>query len=221
MSYGNNEIGEIRNFLLELCENNIYKLLDIANEYGIDKNELLVDLETLITEKILMYLYKPTTYVDNYIDNKNIITKRVNKSKIIDDNIVEKISEMISKLESNYYRKEKEPRKGISNITANERNMILNNQGYRCNICGIPLSNHIRNTLKNGFREPKGNPTLEHDIPYYFGGNYSANVILCEKCNQLKQDFIGIQEDGLVMCSNHIRSKLNENNIIKRSMLWT
>src|SRR5262249_21721849 len=44
--------------------------------------------------------------------------------------------------------------------------------------------------------------------------------ILCNKCNTLKSDMIGIQEDGLVLCSNHVRPRRRAATL-KKMALWT
>jgi hypothetical protein len=112
-------------------------------------------------------------------------------------------------------------RQGIGDIEVGEVSGLLEDQGFRCAACGVPLREAIRRRTKvfpSGY-EPVLDETLEHRTPFYLVGNSTAFEVLCSACNNLKNDKLGVQEDGLVLCGNTFRRDRAQ--VLRRVAFWS
>ena len=128
----------------------------------------------------------------------------------------------IATAQSRIAKARKEQKTGLRHIYLTESDALLDAQGYRCASCGVPLSHRIRRTcarFPSGV-EPLESPVLDHVDPFYLGGNTGNYQLLCGRCNALKNDFAGVQEDGIVLSGNFLRNRLGEQTR-RRMILWT
>lgn len=111
---------------------------------------------------------------------------------------------------------------GVSSLSSSEYSSLLKASGHRCQICGIPLRSRVQGTImaRSGIREPVAKACLDHVLPFYLGGNTHNLRIICDCCNTLKSDCVGLQEDGSSLCLNTVRPRSRER-AIQRIVFWS
>lgn len=100
---------------------------------------------------------------------------------------------------------------GLHTIDESTARHLMIRQNYRCGVCGVPFASAVRKASArfDNSLEPLAEAHLEHVSPYYLFGNEVEYELLCGACNLLKNDRIGVHEDGFVISANHLRSRVN------------
>lgn len=204
----------------------IPELLELTAKIGLDRNSLEVEIIDFLEERILMWLIGPRQGSMNFSDRKRHVENRLKKligldslnSTDTEDDIVTVLARLHADIE--YYSNKR--KQGIGDIGEAVATYMLKSQNYRCAVCGIPLRDVAVTScdfFKNGV-EPIAKLSLDHIIPFYLMGDAGQYQILCVWCNSLKNDRIGVQEDGFVFTSNHLRERYRTD-IKKRMAFWT
>lgn len=223
-----NDVAIALTTLLGSSHTSLSALLEAASKIGIDRAGIEKDLAHVVAERIFMAL------VGRRIDNT--LTYRTRKKKILrlltenggrlQGYARESLAGLADAIATSQVRIGEawsERKEGINTISSSDQDKLLKRQGSRCKLCGIPLDASVRATDNRRFPggvEPIAKPILDHAWPFYVGGNTRNLQLLCEPCNALKNDLIGVQEDGLVLSGNHLRPK-GAPRRAKRVILWT
>lgn len=201
-------------------------LLRAAGSVGINTEALVSDLESVVQERLFMWLVSHVDNSSSYLERKCVVERRLSADKTLLALLsVEARAELVNEIataQSRIAKARKEQKTGLSQIYVAESDALLGDQGYRCASCGVPLSHRIRRScdrFPNGV-EPLESPELDHVAPFYLGGNSRNYQLLCRRCNSLKNDFAGVQEDGIVLSGNFLRNRLGEQ-IRRRMIFWT
>lgn len=201
-------------------------LLTAAHSVGIDTEALIGDLESVVRERLFMWLVSHVDDCFSYRERKSLIERRLlaNDTHLASLS-VEARTELVNAIASAQSRIAKartEQKTGLRQIYLVESDALLNDQGYRCASCGVPLSHRIRRSCERfpSGVEPLESPVLDHVDPFYLGGNSGNYQLLCGRCNALKNDFAGVQEDGIVLSGNFLRNRLGEQTR-RRMIFWT
>ena len=198
-------------------------VIELAQIVGIDRHALCRALEAAAAERVSMWLVGLVDESLNYDERHEVVRYRLSKqvgtamTQQDFDNLVEKVvSAQITVATAMGDRKA-----GISSIGEPIADDLLSLQESRCAVCGVPLrSGAVRSCayFEDGV-EPVVTEHLDHTLPFYWGGNDGNIRLLCSDCNTLKNDLIGVQEDGLVFTFNHIRAR-GKRERYRRSAYW-
>jgi hypothetical protein len=201
-------------------------LLCAARSVGIDTESLVADLEGVVRERIFMWLVSHVDDSFTYRERKSLVERRLTANATHLSSLpVEAREELVNAIASAQSRIAKartELKTGLRHIYLVESDALLSEQGYRCAACGVPLSHRVRRScdrFPEGV-EPLESPVLDHVDPFYLGGNAGNYQLLCGRCNALKNDFAGVQEDGIVLSGNFLRNRLGEQTR-RRMIFWT
>lgn len=203
---------------------NLNDFLHLTELLGLDTNSIKSDLKGLLTQRILMWLLKKDS-AGNFNERTRALKRRLKSLANLDsakgDHLDVVISEL-AKLEGEISTAHTRTKTGIGSTTETALRDILTIQGERCVVCGVPFKSNVRREshFRVGQIEPLGEMHLDHVEPFYFRGNATNYEVLCLHCNAIKNDRFGVQEDGFVMSSNHLRPKDNRA-ILRRMAFWT
>lgn len=211
---------------LGLPESGLSSLMEAAASVGIDSGTLASDLERVVRERIFMWLVSSVDGSFSYQERKHIIERRLRKILPRFDLFSSATQgELVSAIATAQVRiatARTERKAGLSHIYLSECDALMTEQGYRCASCGVPLSHRTRREcerFESGV-EPLETAVLDHVDPFYLGGNTANYQLLCSRCNVLKNDFTGVQEDGVVLCGNFLRNRRGEHTR-RRMIFWT
>jgi 5-methylcytosine-specific restriction endonuclease McrA len=202
-------------------------LLQLVQLVGIDKEQLDKDIKSLIVQRLAMWMIghvDPTLNFDERIESvKHYLGQTLDSSGISYSlNHLDNVIQSIVKAQISISMAFQERKDGIQSIDELSANQLLHEQAHRCATCGTPLRSFVRKEcprFDDGL-EPVLPEHLDHILPFYWGGNQNNTRLLCSKCNNIKHDWMGVQEDGLVLTANHIRSR-NAKMRKKRAAFWT
>jgi hypothetical protein len=197
-------------------------LLHACELIGMDK-KIAKDLESVIEERIYMWLLSDIENNLTFSERKKTITQRFLLTNIpIPKDKINPIVELIAESQARISVSRKDRKNGSKDIFSSDQNSLLEKQGFRCVTCGVPLSSSVRGgcgRFPDGL-EPISPPVLDHILPFYLGGNDGNYQFLCNSCNALKNDYSGVQEDGISLSGNFLR-KRNGEEIKRRMSFWT
>lgn len=203
------------------------ELLSAAAAIGIDRERLIEQLENVLEERIALRLLTPPRAHSNYGHRRRAVHRRL--VKLIDPatlrrdlNEEEELVALVTKIQTAVDMAAGTQRQGIGDIETGEVSDLLEDQGFRCAACGVPLRHSIRrrtDLFSSGY-EPVIGETLEHRTPFYLVGNSTAFEVLCRACNSLKNDKLGVQEEGLVLCGNTFRPR-DRALVLRRVAFWS
>lgn len=212
--------------LLGIRDPSLENLLAASAAIGINQTELVADLEHVVAERIYMWLVSHVDGQLNYIERKNVVRQRLSESceptLLSAADSVEQLVKTIASAQARIAEAKGTGKAGKGSVYEHEWECLLQRQGYRCRVCGVPLSERARGACSrfNEGLEPLGEPTLDHVLPFYLGSNIGNLQVLCRECNSVKNDFAGVQEDGIVLSGNFLRERRGEQ-VKRRMIFWT
>lgn len=172
----------------------------------------------------LVGLVDPTL---NFIERGEVVSTRLQRvlgpsASELSPEFFAMLTELVTDAQSQIAAARSDTKAGLSNTAGFATEQILRGQHYRCAVCGVPLRSRVQRTVpsRDGALEPLADPHLDHIRPFYWGANNGNLRILCSHCNVVKSDFIGVHEDGLVLCGNHVRRRLAQG-VERRAIFWT
>lgn len=200
-------------------------LLFLAEVIGIDRQALEIDVLALMKERIAFWLLGNDVPSENFSQRKRFVDRRI-RERLVDRGArlpqVVALIEAIALFQGRVQSAQASRRLSISTLEEPSVRELYRQQDYRCACCGTPLLASFRKQcgrFGDGF-EPVAEAHLDHVVPYYLFGNEGEYELLCSGCNLLKNDRIGVQEDGFVISGNHVRRK-DEYSIRRRTAFWT
>ncbi len=200
-------------------------LLVLSAKVGIDVAQLRRDIEALVVERISVWMLGEPSAGLNYGERLNAVRRRVQTMLPESTRVSCAESPLIQLLVGLQLRMPQctgVRKEGIADAPEGTTSQLMKNQGDRCAWCGVPLASraaHVCSRFPGGV-EPVAEAVLDHVLPFYLGGNVGNTQLLCRWCNELKWDRIGVQEDGVVVCGNHLRSR-GAGQVRRRMALWT
>lgn len=211
---------------LGIAEPGLAALLRAADAAGIDTDALVSDLEGVVRERLFMWLVSHVDDSFSYRERKSLVERRLRANGTplasLSADACDELVATIATAQSRIAKARTEQKTGLRHIYLSESDALLDAQGYRCASCGVPLSHRTRRSCErfpHGV-EPLESPVLDHIDPFYLGGNTGNYQLLCSRCNSLKNDFTGVQEDGIVLSGNFLRNRLGEQTR-RRMIFWT
>lgn len=164
----------------------IDSLLTVANALGLDRADLEEDARSMIEERMAFWLIGSVRTKQNYRERQRVIQRRLSfllEAGEISEGDFGDLVESIANLQARIGIAAGQHRLGIANVDEATHVELLTSQGARCSVCGVPLKASARNPsgrFEDG-REPLGESTLEHVIPFYLVGN-ETNVNFYAVC---------------------------------------
>jgi hypothetical protein len=205
--------------------NTVEVLLELAESFGLDKHDLEADVRAMIEERLALWLVGNVRVRQNYRDRQGSIRRRFaflrERRDLADDQFEGLVSELAS-VQARIATARRQRRTGAGNLDETTSDDLFLDQSDRCAVCGVPLkpaARHSSARFSDG-REPLGEGTLDHIVPFYLVGNETKFEYLCRACNVLKNDRLGVHEDGLVVSGNTLRPR-DSKEVRKRSIFWT
>lgn len=203
------------------------ELLGAADAIGLNRDKLVEQLENVLEERIALRLISPPKSYANFGQRRRSVRRRL--VRLIDPaglriDLAEdaELVALVTKIQTAVDMAADARRQGIGDVEAGEVSGLLQAQGFRCAACGVPLRHSIRrrtSVFASGY-EPVLDETLEHRTPFYLVGNSTDYEVLCRPCNTLKNDRLGVQEDGLVLCGNTFRPH-DHAQVLRRVAFWS
>jgi len=198
-------------------------IVRLAEHFGMDSDTLRRDLEAVAIERTVMWLVGPIDRSLNYDERLAVVRYRLEALRLegIDSPLEDAVKAIVD-AQAVVAVAASSKKVGIHSISEPVADGILASQGYRCAVCGVPLRSRARKGCLRfeAGREPVAREHLDHVMPFYWGGNEGNVRALCEHCNTVKNDRMGVQEDGLVLVANHLRSKARAERW-RRAAFWT
>jgi hypothetical protein len=201
--------------------------LELARLFSIDVETLKADLAALVRERLLMALVGNVSTRLNFDERQRHLAYRLAQLSNSDGRYVPRpdAPEVIELAEIHQAIASalSESKDGIVSLDESAASDLLTTQGFRCAACGVPLRTHVRHKsalFADGYEPVAESAHLDHIVPHYFLGNVGGRRLLCSACYTLKNDRIGVQEDGFVVTGNHIRRK-DQRAIRRRAAYWT
>lgn len=222
-------IGDVLSELADasaLPTDSVESLLAICNLLGMDEAKLRTDLKALLQQRIVLWLVGEINSGYNFTERKRQIARRFRKFP--DANLGEILADsdgllsIIAKMQSAAASARASVRTGIASVEEGYLRDLYAVQNFRCAVCGVPLHMNYRKScdrFSDGL-EPYLSPELDHVIPFYLLGNAVDYELLCSQCNSIKNDRLGVHEDGFVLSANHIRSR-DQRAIARRMAFWS
>lgn len=216
-----------RNILKAVSDKELDDLIELSRVFGVDVEQLSKDLAGLVKERLLMQLIGNVPMHLNFGERQHFVARRLRMLSgntphyQPNANLPEVLT--LTEIQQAVASALSESRDGVGNLDERLALDIMQAQGYRCAVCGIPLRASVRkksSRFADGLEPIAERFHLDHVVPYYFFGNEGGRRILCISCNSVKNDRIGVQEDGFVISGNHIRSRDGQA-IRRRMMFWT
>ena len=183
-------------------------LLGAAEAIGLDRAKLVTQLESVLEERIALRLVTTPKAHTNFRQRRRAVHGRLRQ--LIEPARLQgdmgegaELVALVTKIQTAIDMAADTRRQGIGDVEVGEVSGLLEGQGFRCAACGVPLRHSIRRRAEV-FAGTKSvlDETLEHRTPFYLVGNSTVFEVLCRPCNTLKNDRLGVQEDGLVLCGN-------------------
>ena len=206
-------------------QESVSDLLAMAEAVGLSGSKLQTDICLLLRQRIAFWLLGSDTPSQNFAQRKRLVDRRVRSALDAYGAQPEAIASLVATiaLAQGRVQSATDARKlGINTLEESSLTQIFLRQNYRCAVCGVPLLGSVRKpcgAFRDGL-EPLANAELEHVTPYYLFGNEGDYELLCAPCNSLKNDRLGVQEDGFVLAGNHIRRR-DVDSIRRRVAFWT
>lgn len=205
----------------------VEELLGAADALGLDRDRLVGQLENVLEERIALRLVTPPKSHANFRQRRRAVHRRlaelIEPASLGSDLAEEaELVALVTKIQTAIDMAADARRQGIGDVEVGEVSGLLEAQGFRCATCGVPLRHSIRRrtaVFASGY-EPVLDETLEHRTPFYLVGNATAFEVLCRACNSLKNDRLGVQEDGLVLCGNTLRPR-DRAQVLRRVAFWS
>lgn len=205
----------------------VEELLGAADAIGLDRDKLVGQLENVLEERIALRLITSPKSHPNFRQRRRAVHRRL--AGLIEPGSLQidlaeeaELVDLVTKIQTAVDMAADARRQGIGDVEIGEVSGLLEAQGFRCAACGVPLRHSIRrrtNVFSSGY-EPVSEETLEHRTPFYLVGNSTAFEVLCRPCNNLKNDRLGVQEDGLVLCGNTFRPR-DRTQVLRRVAFWS
>src|SRR5262245_16105154 len=203
-------------------EDGLASLLAAAREIGMEWIEIETDLASIVRERLYMWLVGTVDPNLNFVERRHAVRRRLDSllpgrpSKQLAE-----LAQQVTRAQAAVAEADRVKKEGLSSIQYEVVQSLLEEQGFRCAVCGVPVSERARRQSDRfaGGIEPVLPPNLDHVLPYYLKGNYKNRQILCAACNIVKHDYIGVQEDGVVLCGNHVRRRRVEA-VWRRMAFW-
>jgi 5-methylcytosine-specific restriction endonuclease McrA len=153
-----------------------------------DDSPLKEEIQNFVTKAVfLRCLFLMLPDIDDhssYNVRKKIVTNFLKiHFNTVSDESVDFVVELTAKLSAakRGFRKD-----SWTDLHYSTKNLILENQGGRCRVCGQVLDLSGNSKLLNA-------PELDHVIPFGLGGNSPSNlVVICKRCNLTKSDDISV-----------------------------
>lgn len=211
-------------FHTETKQPNLQTLLSAYTSVGLNRDEIEEELAGVVSERIALHLLGQTQRSANFIERKHRVYLRLknllgeNGALLDPDGLLVRA---VTRAQGSLANASAENRQGIRRLESKTALDLLELQGFRCATCGIPLreSTRRRSTHFASGLEPTGKESLDHKTPFYLVGNDTEYEILCTDCNSLKNDYIGVQEDGLVLTGNSFRPR-DRTLVTRRMCFW-
>ena len=229
LAFSKMPISEISKSIMAALSKDVESIddfIDVLDTLGDEGEQLRNEILLLLNERLFFWLISTSRPSLNFDERCRFVSKQLLEQfgshmavdlLAPDSELVNQLSEIQSTLASERHVK----REGINTLAEPIKRTLYKRQNYRCAVCGAPFTSSERKRVPyfpDGL-EPIFKASLEHIVPYYLYGNKGEFEILCTKCNSLKNDRLGINEDGLVLSNNHVRRKDGES-IKKRMMFW-
>lgn len=198
--------------------------LSVCSSFGMDRRALERDLADIVEQRLAMWLLGDVASGLNYIERSEVVARRLERLSMNNPMNAEAhraLIDVVTRCQALILSNERTAKEGKAAIAEPIFTSLLIRQDYRCAICGVPLSSRVVrpcDRFKDG-QEPIFATELDHATPYYLGGNIGNGQLLCKPCNGLKNDRIGVQEDGFVISGNHVRRR-GRRHIDRRMAFW-
>jgi hypothetical protein len=188
----------------------LQSLVRLCGFFGIDEQALQKDIRELIAERLGMWLLGEPALCLNFLERREVIERRLLQiSRRADrSNALQDLVDFLTKAQARVVAAVEMNKEGLASLSEPTVSSLLEQQGFRCDVCGVPLRSNVvrRTTWFDGGSEPVYAMDVDHTLPFYFGGNDFLRI-LCKPCNIIKWDRFGVQEDGPVVCANHLRPR--------------
>lgn len=199
-------------------------LLRFAELVGMDHESLYLSLIAVSAERITMWLVGVIDESLNYDERCEVVRQRLRRIAIegLSHEQSDRLVRFVVETQARVALASGDRKAGIGSISEVMADGLLEKQGHRCAVCGVPLRSRVRqksSRFSDGV-EPIGREHLDHVLPFYWAGNELNLRVLCSQCNQLKNDRLGMQEDGFVLSGNHVRRR-DQSEIRRRVAFWT
>ena len=187
-------------------ETRLHQLMHAAECLGLSREELCEDLERQLIQRIMFLCVGGVEAGFSFRQRKRRIASRIqrllagNAGVTVSDDVVAAFTLVASRVASAGAG----PRESVATLDSSVLSEILRQQGHRCAVCGIPLSESVKREDKHfpSSLESVGERTLEHVLPFMLFGNNTAYEVLCSFCNACKKERMGWHEDGPVVSGN-------------------
>jgi hypothetical protein len=197
-------------------------LLQVCSMVGLDRSAIEHQLLQLLRERLALHLIGSVQQGLNYRERSRLVDNGLRAFVgDVDEQALKALVQSICKAQSSIAMMDSR-RAGLSSTGEVFVSDLLTGQSHRCAVCRVPLTYNVRRNSEyfdDGF-EPVHAPTLDHMLPYYLFGNNTSYEILCRPCNLLKNDRIGLHEDGPIMSGNSYRER-RDANTRRRTAFWT
>ena len=199
-------------------------LIDVATKLGLSGQEVRQDIKTFLYQRILFAAIPSACGASNFVERKQCI--QANLLALVGQHGISEISstlvEMLAYVSAGLSDGGVGERDSATTFDAYAFAQLLESQGHRCAVCGVPLVEnaavadlHFVDGLERIARK-----TLEHILPFYLFGNNGSYEVLCEGCNTCKNDRLGVQEDGKVVAGNAVLAA-KDVRVRRRLEFWT
>lgn len=202
----------------------IEQLFFTAARLGLDEADLREDIERVLVQRLLFLCVGGVETGLSYRDRRRRIAARVkrllanNPGVALSEQLVSRLTQIASRIAY----AGNGPRESVATIDSSTLSELLRQQGFRCAVCGIPLSESVRKTDTHfpGAVEGVAERSLEHVLPFMLFGNKTTYEVLCTYCNACKKERMGWHEDGPVVSGN-VPLFTVKREIARRVRFWT
>ena len=200
------------------------QLLFTAVSLGLDEADLREDIERVLVQRLIFVCVGGVEPGLSYRDRRRRISARLKRlladtsGVSLSDRLVNRLTQIAARIAY----AGNGPRESVATIDSSTLNELLREQGYRCAVCGIPVSESVRKADAHfpGAVESVAERTLEHVQPFMLFGNKTTYEILCTNCNACKKERMGWHEDGPVITGN-VPLFTVKRQIARRVRFWT
>lgn len=202
----------------------VEQLLFTAASLGLDEADLREDIERVLAQRLIFLCVGGVETGLSYRDRRRRISARLRRlladtsGVSLSDRLVSRLTQIASRIAY----AGNGPRESVATMDSSTLNELLREQGYRCAVCGIPVSESVRKTDAHfpGAVESVAERTLEHVQPFMLFGNKTTYEVLCTYCNACKKERMGWHEDGPVVAGN-VPLFTVKRQIARRVRFWT
>jgi hypothetical protein len=206
------------------AEESYDRIVSVAEKLGICGHELRHDIVMLLYQRILFAAIPAAQRCTNFLERQRVIRAHL-RDRVLRygiDGLSNKLVETLAYVWAGLDDGGLGLRDSVSTYDTYALAEMLQRQGNRCAVCGVPVVENEALTdphFEDGI-EPVAAKALEHTLPFYLFGNKGAYEILCEGCNGCKHDRLGVQEDGKVVSGNCVLAA-KEPRVRRRLHFWT